>query len=107
MVPKPRRFAGTAMQYSINAIPCIIRQMLRIALVALTLSFATLSHGAEPALNNERVTVWDKGTAYFGHQGDAPGKTAVRTVIVEPKDHPLPSIANCWSAAAATPSLPN
>jgi hypothetical protein len=61
---------------------------------------------AQPALANERVTVWDttgvmppvqndfiavplsrKGTAYFGHKGDTPGKAGARTVVIELKDH--------------------
>jgi hypothetical protein len=87
--------------------------MRRIVLALVALSVASLSYGAAPLLENERVTVWDttrglppaqhdfvavslsrKGTAYFGHQGDAPGKSGARTVIVELKDHALPPIAN-------------
>jgi hypothetical protein len=87
--------------------------MPKIALAILILSLASFSYGAEPVLDNERVTVWDTthrlppaqhdfvavslsrmGTAYFGHQGDAPGPSGGRTVVVELKDHSLPPIAN-------------
>jgi hypothetical protein len=87
--------------------------MPRIVLAILALGLASLSYSAEPVLDNERVAVWDTthrlppaqhdfvavslsrmGTAYFGHQGDAPGKSGVRTVVVELKDHALPPIAN-------------
>jgi hypothetical protein len=68
---------------------------------------------AQPALDNERVTVWDttgvmppvqndfiavplsrKGTAYFGHKGDTPGKAGARTVVIELKDHATAPIPN-------------
>jgi hypothetical protein len=68
---------------------------------------------AQPALANERVTVWDttgvmppvqndfiavplsrKGTAYFGHKGDTPGKAGARTVVIELKDHATAPIPN-------------
>lgn len=84
-----------------------------VALILIALGVATLSHGAEPVLDNERVTVWDtvralppaqhdfvavslsqKGTAVFGHRGDIAGKPGIRTVVVELKDHPLAPIAN-------------
>jgi hypothetical protein len=68
---------------------------------------------AQPALDNEHVTVWDttgvmppvqndfiavplsrKGTAYFGHKGDTPGKAGARTVVIELKDHATAPIPN-------------
>jgi hypothetical protein len=83
------------------------------ALFLLTLSFAALSHGAEPIVDNEHVTVWDtavalppsthdfvavslthKGTASFGHQGDRPGKSGSRTIVIELKDLPVAPLAN-------------
>ena len=80
------------------------------------------SYAAEPILDNERVTVWDtsgalpgaehdfvavslsrKGTAIFGRKGDVAGKTGARTVVIELKDHPLPSIANTSGFPLAFP----
>jgi hypothetical protein len=77
------------------------------------LSFAALAGGAEPILDNEHVTVWDtevalppaphdfvevslsqKGTARFGHQGDRPGRTGSRTIVIELKDLPVTPLAN-------------
>jgi hypothetical protein len=87
--------------------------MLKIVLGIVALSFAAQSYGAEPIIDNERVTVWDttgvmppaqhdfvavslsqKGDARFGHKGDMPGKAGERSVIVELKDHTVPPIAN-------------
>jgi hypothetical protein len=87
--------------------------MQRAALLFLFLGMAAVGHGAEPVLDNDRVTVWDttgplppaqhdfvavpltqKGTAFFGHKGDIAGKPGTRTVVVEIKDHPLAPIAN-------------
>jgi hypothetical protein len=86
--------------------------VLRTAVFIIALGIATLSHGAEPVLDNERVTVWDtttalppaqhdfvavslshKGRAVFGHMGDIAGKAGVRTVVIEIKDTvgPLPN----------------
>lgn len=86
------------------------------------LSLAALSYGAEPAVDNERVTARDtsgvappaqydfvavplsrKGTAFFGHKGDKPGKVGERTVIVELKGQPLPPIANTSGYPLAFP----
>jgi hypothetical protein len=83
------------------------------ALWLLTLSFAALTHGAEPIVDNEHVTVWDtaaalppsphdfvavslshKGTASFGKQGDRPGKNGSRTIVIELKDLPVAPLAN-------------
>jgi hypothetical protein len=96
--------------------------MLRIAFAAFTLSVAALSWGAEPVIDNDRVTVWDttqplppaqhdfvavslsrKGTAYFGHKGSAPGKAGVRTVVIELKDHALQPLANTTGYPLAFP----
>jgi hypothetical protein len=96
--------------------------MLKAVLGIVALSCAALSYGAEPALDNERVTVWDatgvmppaqhdfvavslsrKGTAIFGHKGDTPGKAGERTVIVELKDHAVPPIANTTGYPLAFP----
>jgi hypothetical protein len=87
--------------------------MFRIILFFVALGIASLSHGTEPVLDNERVTVWDtmtplptmqhdfvavslsqKGTAVFGHKGDAAGKAGMRTVVIELKDPPRGPIAN-------------
>jgi hypothetical protein len=96
--------------------------MLKIALGCIALSFAALSHGAEPAIDNDRVTAWvttgvappvqhdfvavslsRKGTAVFGHKGDTPGKAGERTVIVELKGNSLPPIANTTGYPLAFP----
>jgi hypothetical protein len=96
--------------------------MLRIAFAAFTLGVAALSWGAEPVIDNDRVTVWDttqplppaqhdfvavslsrKGTAYFGHSGSSPGRAGVRTVIIELKDHALPPLANTTGYPLAFP----
>jgi hypothetical protein len=96
--------------------------MPRIGIAALALSLAGYSFGAEPVLDNERVRVWDtteslppaqhdfvavsltrKGTAHFGHRGDAPGKSGVRTVVVELKDQAVPPLANTSGYPLAFP----
>jgi hypothetical protein len=96
--------------------------MLRIAFAAFAWSVAAVSWGAEPVIDNDRVTVWDtrqplppaqhdfvavslsrKGTAYFGHAGSSPGKAGVRTVIIEIKDHALPPLANTSGYPLAFP----
>jgi hypothetical protein len=96
--------------------------MLRISLCAVSLSFATLSFGAQPSIDNERVTVWDvtgvlppaqhdfvavslsrKGGAIFGHKGDTPGKAGARSVIIELKDHAVPPIGNATGYPLAFP----
>ncbi len=87
--------------------------MLKIVLCALTVGFAASSFGAEPTIDNERVTVREvtgvlppaqhdfvavslsqKGRATFGHKGDSPGKAGVHSVIIELKDHAVPPIEN-------------
>jgi len=96
--------------------------MPRIALAILALSLASFSYGAEPVLDNDRVSVWDtmqalppaqhdfvtvslvhKGTAHFGHQGEAPGGSGERRVVVELKDHALPPFANTSGYPLAFP----
>lgn len=96
--------------------------MLRVAFAAFALGVATLSWGAQPVIDNDRVTVWDttqplpplqhdfvavslsrKGTAYFGHAGSSAGKSGVRTVVVELKDHALPPLANTTGYPLAFP----
>jgi hypothetical protein len=65
-----------------------------------------------PLIDNERVKVWDtksrmasmpddfvaiafdKGTATYGHTGDAAGSDGVRTVIIDLKNHPVPPLVN-------------
>jgi hypothetical protein len=65
-----------------------------------------------PTIDNDRVTVWDisgpytaqhdfvavslakKGTAYFGHKGDMPGKIGEETIVIELKDHPVAPLPN-------------
>lgn len=98
--------------------------MLKAAYFVFGLCVAAASYGAEPVLENERVTVWDtasslppaqhdfvavslsrKGTAIFGHQGDVAGKAGSRTIVVELKDHPLPPIANTSGYPLAFPRL--
>ncbi len=87
--------------------------MLKAAVCALTLGFAAMTYGAAPIVDNEHVTVWDtaaplppsphdfvavslsrKGTADFGHQGDVPGKTGFRTIVIELKGLPVGPLAN-------------
>jgi hypothetical protein len=96
--------------------------MFRVTLFVVALGIATLSHGAEPILDNERVTVWDttsalpaaqhdfvavslsqKGTAVFGHKGDIAGEAGVRTVVIELKDHRPAPIANTSGYPLAFP----
>src|SRR6202051_4224435 len=87
--------------------------MRKFALILCALSYAASAHGAEPLVDNEHVTVWDtaavlppaqhdfvevslsqKGTASFGHQGDRPGKSGARTIVIELKDLPVTPLAN-------------
>jgi hypothetical protein len=96
--------------------------MLKTTFCALALGFAAVSFGAEPVIDNERVTVWDvtgvlppaqldfvavslsqKGRAVFGHKGDTPGKAGVRSIIIELKDHAVPPIANPTTYPLAFP----
>lgn len=96
--------------------------MLKVAYFVFALGFATTSYGAEPVLDNERLTVWDtgstlppaqhdfvaislshKGTAVFGHKGEIAGKAGARTVVIELKDRPLAPIANTSGYPLAFP----
>jgi hypothetical protein len=91
----------------------MIGTMRRGSLCVLALSFAALCHGAEPLMDNERVTVWDttsalppaqhdfvavslsqEGTARFGHRGGIPSAGGARTVVIELKDSSPATIAN-------------
>jgi hypothetical protein len=85
-----------------------------IALVALLGAQALPAFAAEPSpvIDNERVTVWDtteskaampddfvaitfaKGTAVYGHAGEAAGSPGVRTIIIDLKNHPVPPLVN-------------
>lgn len=98
------------------------QRMLKIILGVISVGLAALSYGAEPAIDNDRVTAWDtsgvappaqhdfvavplsrEGTAFFGHKGDTPGKAGERTVIVELKGRPLPPLANTSGHPLAFP----
>jgi hypothetical protein len=87
--------------------------MIKLLLCALGLSFAAMTQGAAPIVDNEHVKVWDtavplppsphdfvavslsrKGTAVLGHHGDVPGKTGSRTIVIELKDLPVGPLAN-------------
>lgn len=89
---------------------------------ALTLLVTGLASGAEPVLDNERVTVWDTtvalppsahdfiavpldrhGTAMLGHQGDVPGRSGSRTIVIELKDHAPTALANTSGMPNAFP----
>jgi hypothetical protein len=96
--------------------------MIKAAFFLLALGIAATGYGAEPVLDNERLTVWDttsslppaqhdfvavslshNGTAIFGHKGEVAGKAGARTVVIELKDHPLPLIANTSGYPLAFP----
>ena len=96
--------------------------MFKAAFFFFGLSLATAGYGAEPVLDNERVTVWDttsplppaqhdfvtvslshKGAATLGRKGEVAGKTGARTVVIELKDHSLPPIANSSGYPLAFP----
>jgi hypothetical protein len=87
--------------------------MLRIILCVLALSLGGVSQGAEPVIDNERVTVWDtmsalppsqhdfvavsfatKAKPVFGHKGEIAGSDGVRTAVIELKDLEVAPIAN-------------
>jgi hypothetical protein len=87
--------------------------MLRLTICLLALSFATVSYGAAPIIDNERVTVWDamnalppaehdfvaipltqESTVRLGHQGAVPSQDGARTIVIELKDNwpaPIPN----------------
>jgi hypothetical protein len=114
--------SGVGSDFPLSARACTITRMLRIVPAVLALSVAASSWGAEPVIDNDRVTVWDatealppaqhdfvavslsrKGTAYFGHRGSTPGKAGARTVVIELKDHSLAPIANSSGYPLAFP----
>jgi hypothetical protein len=96
--------------------------MYRAVFFVFALNIAVVSYGAEPVLDNERVTVWDtttplppaqhdfvavslvhRGTAKFGHKGDEAGRAGMRTIVIELKDHPLMPISNTSGYPLAFP----
>jgi hypothetical protein len=96
--------------------------MLMTTFSLLALTFAAANHGAEPVIDNERISVWDtkvalppaqhdfvsvslvhKGTARFGHAGDKPGQNGARTIVIFLKDHPVAPLANHSGYPAAFP----
>jgi hypothetical protein len=96
--------------------------MVKATIFLLALSVSALSYGAEPVLDNERVTVWDttsplppaqhdfvavslshKGTAILGKKGEVAGKVGARTVVIELKDRSLAPIANSSGYPLAFP----
>lgn len=96
--------------------------MVKAAFLVFALSVAVVSFGAEPVLDNERITVWDTatrlpaakhdfvavslarlGTAKFGHKGDEAGAAGKRTIIIELKGPALPPIANMSGYPLAFP----
>jgi hypothetical protein len=114
------RFSGARLTCTISRMQKNVLGIVAFSCAAL--SCTALSYGAEPALDNERVTVWDttgvmppaqhdfvavslarKGSALFGHKGDTPGKAGERTVIVELKDHAVAPIANTTGYPLAFP----
>ncbi|HEY0800324.1 MAG TPA: hypothetical protein VGD54_05735 [Steroidobacteraceae bacterium] len=96
--------------------------MRKIVFSLIAVSFAAMSHGAQPMLDNERVVAWDvtgvmppaqhdfvaislsrKGTAVFGHKGDKPGKAGVRSIVIELKDVAPAPISNTTGYPLAFP----
>jgi hypothetical protein len=96
--------------------------VLRVSLFSLALGFAALSHGAQPVIDNERITVWDasadmppaqhdfvavslskNGTAVFGHKGEVPAKSDARTVVIELKDNAVAALPNTTGLPLAFP----
>jgi hypothetical protein len=82
-----------------------MKRSIIVALLAAGMGSSTYAQGAQPLIDNERVTVWDnngplppaqhdfvavslskKGTAAFGHKGDIPGGAGAHTVVIELKD---------------------
>src|SRR6202795_3271470 len=87
--------------------------MMKPLLCTLGLSFAAMTQGAAPIVDNEHVKVWvtavplppwphdfvavsfsRKETAVLGDCGDVPGKTGGRTIVIELKDLPVGPLAN-------------
>jgi hypothetical protein len=104
--PTPNRSLAKPLSGPAAGDACILGLMLRICIGLLASSFAAVSYGAAPIIDNERVTVWDatsalppaahdfvavplsqKGTALLGHQGTVPSKDGARTIVIELKDN--------------------
>jgi hypothetical protein len=87
--------------------------MFRTILVVLAFCSGSVANGAQPIIDNERVSVWDTtsalapsehdfvavslshpGTASFGHKGAVPGAPGTHTVVIELKEHPVAPIRN-------------
>jgi hypothetical protein len=115
----PRSFLGVIFRRQIDVYN---RVMLKAVLGAVAFCVAASSYAGEPAVDNDRVTAWDstgvaapvqhdfvavplsrKGTAFFGHKGETPGKAGERTVIVELKGGALPPLANTSGYQLAFP----
>jgi hypothetical protein len=96
--------------------------VLRLCIYLLASSFAAVSYGAAPLIDNERVTVWDatsalppaehdfvavplsrEGTVLSGHQGTVPSENGVRTIVIELKDNSLGQIPNNSGYPSAFP----
>lgn len=96
--------------------------MLKLALCVVALSLAAVSRGAEPVIDNERVTVWDtmsvlpplqhdfvavsfakKTRPVFGHQGEIAGTDGVRMAVIELKDPGVAPLANTSGYQLAFP----
>jgi hypothetical protein len=80
------------------------------------------ARGAQKIIDNDNVTVWKtekrlppsphdfvavpltrKGTASFGHKGEAPGEDGALTVVIELKDNPAARYENTSGYPAAFP----
>jgi hypothetical protein len=92
--------------------------MLRILLLCAML-FQAGPSSSKPAIDNDRVTVWDvtdsvtaqpldavvisfSGNAFFLPKGTPP-KTTGRSIVIDLKDHPVPAIANTSGYPLAYP----
>jgi hypothetical protein len=101
---------------------CTIAGMFKVTVLLLALGIAPFSHGAQPVLDNDRVTVWDtmsplppaqhdfvavplskKGVAEFGRKGDVAGSSGSRTIVIELKDRAVAPIANTSGYPLAFP----
>lgn len=93
--------------------------MLHILLLCTMLFQAGSPTAAKPAIDNDRVTVWEvrdsplaqplnavvisfSGTATFVPTGTTP-KTSGRSIVIDLKDHPVPPIANTSGYPPAYP----
>lgn len=87
-------------------------------ILALLLAAALIQTGAQPVVDNDRVTVWDvttasaqpldavvvsfSGKAMFLPKGSAP-KVDGRSIVIDLKDHPVAPIANTSGYPLAFP----